>query len=190
MGWWRIADGSEVPHYVGDAPWNVVDEVTEEVARLLDGHPPLSETEARQLVRGTIPPRLAALKPVADEAAKLVSEMWADLDGCYWDAWGRAPLPGEREALADKAAVCLCRMAQDELTADDLATLDACGPEDFRSRRRAIRERVASGRWIEVDDGVRLTTLTSVSEFDEWVARRYPNAEPGAAADGGGMSAS
>jgi hypothetical protein len=170
---------------VGNAPWNVVEDVMEEVGQLLDGQLRLGEGEACLLVQGTVPPRLAALKPVADQIAGLVAQMWAELDACYWEVWDRGPFPGESEALADKAVTCLCRRVQDELRADDLAGLDACGPEELRSRLQALRHGVASGHWIEVDDGSRLTDLTSVSEFDEWVARRFPNAEPRSPEDRG-----
>ena len=94
MGWWRIdpdtgqplpegrsklsrppdlvllnavpgVDGSEEAHYLGDGPWDMVDDAVREVEALLGDRPRPSGEEARRLFRDrVIPPGLAGLQEV------------------------------------------------------------------------------------------------------------------------------
>jgi hypothetical protein len=147
----------------------------EEVEQLLAGRPRLSESEAQLLVGGTAP-CLDAPKAVTDGLADVVAAMWADLEECYWEAWGRGLLPGEKEALAAKAVACLT--VPTTIDADRLAELDALPPERARAYLWGLREEVAKGGWLRIEDEGGEVDITSVAAFDEWVARRYPNAEP------------
>src|SRR5262249_25590908 len=74
MGWWQIRDPSEAPHSSGDAPGDTGESVREEVDQLPAGQPRLSESEPHLLAQGTVPPRLATLKLLADELTNLVAE--------------------------------------------------------------------------------------------------------------------
>jgi hypothetical protein len=140
MGWWRIdpdtglplpegrsklsrppdfvllnavpgVDDGEEAHYLGDGPWDMVDDTIREIKALLGDRPRPSGEEARRLFRDrVIPPGLAGLgRGDAERLLRAVEELWADLDDCYeWD-WGRPPRPAEKKWLCEAAVEGLAR---------------------------------------------------------------------------------
>src|SRR5262245_930000 len=136
-----LSEGECVAHYLGEAPWEIVDDAIRLVDQMLADQSPLSESEARRLVQmESAPPRLAALgSGIADRFFQIIADMWVDLDWCYKNAWGRPPLPVEKEALCLKAVGNL--MTRSETPAENRRTLDISPPGEVRSYLRMLRDR-------------------------------------------------
>jgi hypothetical protein len=189
VGWWRIElktggpakpgaaeDDGEVPHYLGDAPWDFIDEAIQELDRLLAGQPRISEREAKQLFQGKkLPARLARMAPdVRNALCHVVTELWSDLKWCYEDEWERAMLAFERECLLSYAVSHLTTPV--EIPAEQLAELDTSSLKKVKAYLKQVRKELEEGGWVRIDDASGPIDVTSTGEFDQWVARRFPPA--------------
>jgi hypothetical protein len=115
MGWWRIdpetgmpvPSGGENPEdagacYAGDTPCDAVSYSVDDLQEVLGEDEEFSPEEAASLVFDRVVPDWVDPAKAAD-VLRVVDEMWAEVDGCYEEDWGRKARPPERRVAGEEA---------------------------------------------------------------------------------------
>src|SRR5262245_17710848 len=96
-------DDDEAAHYLGDGPLDMTYSGADALKGLLGEGVRLRPEEVRRLLlQRAVPAALAGRgSRFAADLLRLVDEVWADIDWCYEEDWGRPARPAERAVLAE-----------------------------------------------------------------------------------------
>lgn len=188
MGWWAMKSetgepmartGDGLVHYLGDAPWNIIDDAIRLVGHVFADRQWPDESEARELFAGETDKHRRADVDLESAARldRIVAQMWADLDGCYQEDWGRSILPDEHSALLDYAVSHF--LTPTTLNEERLIELDSLPREKALSYLQMVRDDVESGCPYRIVDAGRSIDLTAVGAFDRWALDRFRGIAPG-----------